>query len=67
MLVEVDDTGVDQHLHDHGRGHDGRHAQFHERAPVRGQDCADVVELVRTLVDDFSAIQWNLGRYELNY
>mmetsp|Transcript_23135 Transcript_23135/g.72086 ORF Transcript_23135/g.72086 Transcript_23135/m.72086 type:complete len:462 (-) Transcript_23135:149-1534(-) len=46
VLVHRDGARAAQVLHEHGRRHDGRDAQLHERAAVRREDHAQPVERV---------------------
>jgi len=62
LLVEVNYARVDQNLHHHRGGHDRGYTQLHERAPVGGQDGADVLELVCPLLKNGSALEGNLRR-----
>ena len=59
-LVDVDDLGAGEQLHDQAGSDDGRDAQLHERPSVRGEQHTHPVERVRALVR-FAAVDWDLA------
>mmetsp|Transcript_91751 Transcript_91751/g.165686 ORF Transcript_91751/g.165686 Transcript_91751/m.165686 type:complete len:298 (-) Transcript_91751:27-920(-) len=62
-LVDVDELGARQQLHDHAGGHNGGDAKLHERATVGGEDDPHPVEGVRRLVLG-NAVQGDLAAHQ---
>jgi hypothetical protein len=46
VLVDVNDLGTSEELHDHTSGNDGRYTEFHESSSIRSENYTHPVEWV---------------------
>ena len=65
VLVDFDEFGSCQQLHDHGRGDERRNSQLHEGTPVGGQDDSHPVEGIGVGVFD-DAVEGDLAAEEVD-
>jgi hypothetical protein len=63
VVVDLNDSGSSEELHDKSRGDDGGNSEFHEGSTVGSEDHAHPVEWIRRF-SSLHSVDWDLATYQ---